>query len=201
MAQLTERQQEIKALLDEGKTPREIGEVLGISENAVYQHRRRIQTSDGKAAAPGKRRGRPSKQPEPESAPVTLVAPVLDPTEPTPMPHPNDPLDAVRDRRNAIGVVLAKLRLVADDAHLVAANAAEDLRVAMAEHQPELERLDTAEAILTGQLKPPAKAKKAANGKAGTPPPIPPELLGVAANQDAAAEAPDEQLQEDAVAS
>lgn len=39
---LTERQQEIQDHLRQGKSAREIAQALGISENAVYQHRRRM---------------------------------------------------------------------------------------------------------------------------------------------------------------
>lgn len=39
---LTERQQEIQDLVRQGKSAKEIAQALGISENAVYQHRRRM---------------------------------------------------------------------------------------------------------------------------------------------------------------
>lgn len=44
---LTERQQEIQDLVRQGKSAKEIAEALGISENAVYQHRRRIRSGGG----------------------------------------------------------------------------------------------------------------------------------------------------------
>jgi len=197
MAQLTERQQQVKALMDEGKKPKEIGETLGISENAVYQHRRRIQQGDGQTAAPGKRRGRPPKA---APKPPTLVA--ADDKEwqvratsiegggsgtyvaPTP-PPPIDPLDAVRDRRGQIQHVLDAAKYRADDTAATAAEAAQAYADAQAEWQPELYRLDTAEQVLTGQLKPAAPAPVGRSRKAT------PERAEAEAQQ-AAAEAPDE---------
>ena len=42
MTQLTERQQEIKRLLDQGMGAREIAEELGVTRNAVYQQIQRM---------------------------------------------------------------------------------------------------------------------------------------------------------------
>src|SRR3954453_13013155 len=46
-AQLTERQQEIVDLLEQDKTPTEIGKKLKISTNGVYQQMRRIRKIPG----------------------------------------------------------------------------------------------------------------------------------------------------------
>jgi hypothetical protein len=188
--QLTERQQQIKVLLDQGKKPREVAEILGISENAVYQHRRRMQTTKNAKATTGKRRGRPPKpKPPVEQPPPFSIADRVEVEQVHLTVAPMDPLEAIAARRSEIGAKLLDLRTLADESWTVAAGHKEALDAAMAEAEPELYRLDTAEQVLTGQLKPAApKASKAkaANGKADTPP-----AAIEAAAQDAAAEAPD----------
>jgi regulatory LuxR family protein len=232
---LTERQQEIKALLDKGKTPREVGEALGISENAVYQHRRRmgvkssstrrgsakradestrVRAAAARAQAPAKRTTQRKRTQQPRKPQLAAV-----PTGPT-TPEAMDPLTAVRHRRTEVNSLIEGARFEAEAAAKVAATAQKADDEALAKVKVELDQLDTAEAVLTGKLKPPTKAsRKPSNGKAQTPPTEPPaptpaepappaavaepepeptgyadapEVPAEAAAQDAAAEAPDE---------
>jgi len=197
---LTERQQEIKKLLDEGKTPREVGEALGISENAVYQHRRRMgasaKKSSGRSAAPKatktaskpaqKRTQRKRSQAPRQTAPAPVAVAAAEPVA-------MDPLSAVRHRQAEIDAMLADSKTALEEAtkaHQTAQKAHDD---AESKVKPELERLAAAEALLTGKLKPPVKARKAPEPKAETPAPAP-EPSDEAAEADAAqaaAEAPD----------
>jgi Homeodomain-like domain len=218
---LTERQQEIKKLLDEGKTPREVGEALGISENAVYQHRRRMQASASKPARRGSHAAKAStskpakaasKPAQKRSAPRkrTQSRPAAPASAPA-APEAMDPLSAVRHRRDEISLTVTQAKEALDEAakaHAAAQKAHDD---AEAKVKPELERLTAVEALLTGKLKPPvprsrkAEAEQAPAPAAPAPEPeqqqqdTPPETtyqdtpdMPEAEAQDAAAEAPDE---------
>lgn len=72
---LTDRQREIKELLDTGLTAREIGEHLGISRNAVYQQIQRMRKHGNLAGS-----YTPSGQPPRESRPGADVLRTLVPT-------------------------------------------------------------------------------------------------------------------------
>jgi transposase len=198
---LTERQQEIKALLDQGKTPKQIGEQLGISENAVYQQRRRIKLAGdqprSQTKTPRKQASkRASKQASKTSRPRQqrqAPAPVAQAEEDT-AAEPANPLNEVRRRQAEIDGMLAEAKTTLDEsakAHATAQKAYDD---AESKVKVEMERLAAVEALLTGKLKPPVKAPKAKAEEAPAEAPAEPpaEHEAVAEAQDQAAEAPDQ---------
>lgn len=204
---LTARQKEIKGLLDQGKTPKEVGQQLGISENAVYQQRRRIKAAGGTTGRKQTtRKATATKQSARKQTtrqrPARAQRPALSVVNPTAAPVPADPLAAVRERKAAIGLSLNEAKAELENA----AKAHEAAQKAYAEAEgkvkPELERLDAVEALLTGKLKPPKSKPKATVQEAPAPEPEPTPTPAAtdeptgstteAAAQDQAAEAPDE---------
>jgi DNA-binding CsgD family transcriptional regulator len=159
--QLTERQQEIKDRIEQGKTADEIGQELGITANAVYQQIRRMRQGKGttrKAAAP-KNTGRKSAGTPPAKA-AAAPAPVVETVVRT-----QTPLQAVRARRDEIKASVKD----AADALTVANTAVREAQLAYdkawSKNEPELKVLDAAESALTG--------KKVVDGKAQAPKPKP----------------------------
>lgn len=215
---LTERQQEIKTLLDQGKTPREVGEALGISENAVYQHRRRMQGKSTKASTTTRRRGSAKRADEgtrvrAEAARSTArkssgrkrsqrtsTQRHLTAVQATPEPQPMDPLTAVRHRRDALNEQVAQTKASLDEIAKLHQEAQKAHDTAVSKVKTELDQLAAAEALLTGKLKPPERRPRKAEAKPEpetAPAPEPePEVttppMPEADAQDDAAEAPDE---------
>ena len=147
---LTDRQQQIKALLDQSKTPHEIGEALGITENAVYQHIRRMRSAGHKLTA------KPSAA-KPKRADKPSDATQLNRLFNVAAADPVSPLAAVRARKD---VIVAELK-IAEHAVADARTALEKAQQAndrvSERHAAELKTLQAAEAALTA--KPAAKAK------------------------------------------
>lgn len=77
---MTDRQREIKNLLDQGHGAREIGEVLGISRNAVYQQIQRMR-KHGHLAASYTPSGQPMREPLPGEDLLRRLVPQLHETE------------------------------------------------------------------------------------------------------------------------
>ena len=199
---LTDRQQQIKALLDKGKTPKEIGQQLKISENAVYQQRRRIkQAEDAKAPAakattttkakakPGK--AKPAKAKPGSRATAEVAAAVV---------KAADPISEVRRRKAEIDAMLHGVKATLDEATRAYEAAQKAHDTAEAKVRPELERLAAVEALLTGKLAPPKpqrrkpanKTEPAPEAQAPEGAKVEPQAQPVAVAQDEAAEAPDE---------
>lgn len=163
---LTERQQQIKDLMEQGKKPDEIAKTLGITTNAIYQQLRRMR---GGAKKSGRKSARKPATPRPAPAPQVAAA----------VPHVT-PLQAVRARRDEIKHEVRDCdQAVAAAERALAAAEAQAAKVA-ARHKEELKALDKAEAVLRPQSssngsKPPAKkaatrrrsAPKAPNGGGG----------------------------------
>jgi hypothetical protein len=200
---LTDRQKEIKGLLDKGKTPKEIGAQLGISENAVYQQRRRIKAAQGsprrgsaKRADEGTRvraaaaRAAAPKQQRKRSAPAPAAANGNSGTTQAPA----DPLGEVRRRKAEIDSWLTGTKATLDDAAAAHEAAQKAHSEAEAKVQKELEQLAAVEAVLTGKLAPPKpqQRRKPAEKPAEAPAPAPEPPAAEAEAQDQAAEAPDE---------
>lgn len=165
--QLTPRQQEIKALVQEGMKVPEVALKLNISQNAVYQQLRRM-----RAAKPGA-----AKKAAAESASRAAAKKAAAPTAGAPKPAPvvetvvreQTPLQAVRARRAAIKDAVkdtADALAVANGA-LREAQAAYDK--AQAKHADELKALDKAESALTGKPIVDGKPKTAAPKAAPVP--------------------------------
>jgi hypothetical protein len=219
MPTLTSRQKEVQALIKQGRTPREVADALGITENGVYQHMRRIKAAGGKKAAGAKpaakrtatkaakpsaakptrkrsgTRSRTTTRSQAQSTLAAASAPVKAPT----------PLDAIRAQRGELTARLdvTKGALEAAQAALKAADEAH--AKALKELGPELQRLDTAEGVLTGKIRrvnaAPAPAKQrttngsapAANAETPVAPQAPAEEQQAApapAPEEAPAEAP-----------
>lgn len=154
---LTERQKEIKGLLKQGKTAKDIGQALSITENAVYQQIRRMRkagenvgtqraTGSRKASTRGRKVGRQSSRKAPVLEP-TATPPAVDPTPPI-AARPATPLQSVRNRRAEIN---ADLKL-AETEVTAAEKAHETAKAAHAKlkdrHAVELKALDAAEKAL-----------------------------------------------------
>lgn len=164
-AQLTERQQEIKSLIEQGKDANQIGAELGISPNAVYQHLRRMRQAGSvkpKAAAAAAKSTPKSGRKSGGTSPAAPAA------KPAPAPAPeivvreSTPLQAIRARRDEIkaSVKDAADALVVANAALREAQAAYDK--ASGKHADELKMLDGAESALTGKKIVDGKVAKAA---------------------------------------
>src|SRR6201988_4992060 len=111
MADLPERQQQIKALYDADKTPPQIAAELGITTNAVYQQLRRMKDRAGAPAkkSPAKKTVKRAPASRTTAAGKKAAKAVLSPTIPTdtmpPVPAPVQkterlvtPLQAIRAR-------------------------------------------------------------------------------------------------------
>lgn len=141
MAKLTDRQQRIKDLFQEGKNAREIAKILKITPNGVYQQRRRIRDIEGG----GSRSRTPGRQ---SSRRGGTGSSALRPPAPTPRPTP---LQAIRHRRDEIR---AQVKVAADnlaDAERELKGAQEAHDKLQARHAEELKQLDKAESALTGK--------------------------------------------------
>lgn len=153
MAQLTERQQQIKTLLEQGKKAEAIGQELGISANAVYQQVRRMR----KAGAKPKTGRQSARKPARAAAPAA--------------PNPGaassngtataTPLQAVRARRDLIQAECkqAESAVAAIQKSLDAAK--EQASKVKARHADELKALDKAESALKPAPRPSTPAKPA----------------------------------------
>src|SRR5438309_5012821 len=153
---LTDRQQQINKLLKEGKTPKAIGEQLGISENAVYQQRRRIKaalaekttpakTGNGKAsnaktakAAPAKQGAKLKRQRATRQGPKLSIVPTA----------PADPLTEVKRRRAEVEATLSEAKAALDSAGKAHEAAQKTFAEAEGKVKPELERLIAVEGLL-----------------------------------------------------
>lgn len=148
MPELTDRQQEIQVLLDQDKTPGEIAKALGITENAVYQHLRRMREKLGTTTP---RRRSPQRQSTRKAAA---------PSAPTAEPRNMTPLQAIRARKAIIEHDLKAARTEVATAEKMLANAQEALAKREQTHADELRQLDNAEAALTGKPAPARAAKR-----------------------------------------
>jgi DNA-binding CsgD family transcriptional regulator len=163
MAQLTDRQKEIKDLIEKGKKADEIGKTLGITTNAVYQQIRRMRgRSGGRSAAKpkasasksGRKSGaKPAAAAKPAATPAPTPAPAAK-TEPRPM----TPLQAVRARRDEVSAGLREAEAAVTAAQRTLKQAEESRDKVKAKVDPELAVLDAAEAALKGEA-PKAAAK------------------------------------------
>lgn len=162
--QLTERQQEIKGLLEQGLSASAIAKKLNISTNAIYQQIRRIRAAGGKVGTSnGGSKGKASGGRQ--SSRTQAAAP------PAPKPQAEQrvatPLQAIRARRSEI-----EAELKASASELLAANkAAEAAKEAHAKreqkHGVELTNLEAAERAVKGE-KPKAARKRPSRAKSGS---------------------------------
>jgi IS30 family transposase len=160
---LTERQQQIKDLMEQGQKPDEIAKKLGITTNAIYQQLRRMR---GGAKKTGRKSARKPQAPARGGSRLPAAPPA-------PAPAHITPLQAVRARRDEI-----KHEVRDCDQAVAAARRALDAAIAQSEkvaarHKEELKALDKAEAVLRPQASsngssPPAK-KPASRGKSAPP--------------------------------
>jgi hypothetical protein len=160
---LTDRQKQIKKLLDAGKTPREVGEELGISENAVYQQRRRMkQAAADRRAANKSTTTKAASKPAPRkrNAPARKSAAPAASTAAS-KPEPTDPLSAVRHRRGQLESMVADQKAALDAANSEQQRAQKAHDEAVGKVKAELDRLTAVEALLTGKLAPPKPKRKA----------------------------------------
>jgi hypothetical protein len=139
---LTPRQVEIKTLADAGKTPKEIAAQLSITENAVFQQKRRIR----------ERLGETKPKPGRKAATGGTATATLPPVAQRDM----TPLQAIRARRSTVERIVAEAWAAAQTAAAAAVTASELHQRVAAKNVPELKQLEVAEAALTG--KPLAKA-------------------------------------------
>jgi DNA-binding CsgD family transcriptional regulator len=154
MADLTERQQQIKSRYDADKTPPEIAAELGITVNAVYQHLRRMKVAKAKgktetakvkapvAAKTPARRGRPPKV-------ATQAAEVLAAAVKTPAPVAATPLQAIRARMADILATHREMDAAVSASARALKLAQEQAAKAKGKTEAELAQLRTAEAALT----------------------------------------------------
>lgn len=154
MAQLTERQQQIKTLLEQGKKAEAIGQELGISANAVYQQVRRMRKAGAKPKT-----GRQSAR---KPAAARAAAPAPNPGAASSNGTATvTPLQAVRSRRDLIQAECkqAESAVAAIQKSLDAAK--EQASKVKARHADELKALDKAESALKPAPRPSTPAKPA----------------------------------------
>lgn len=162
---LTPRQQEIKSLLDKGKSAKQIAKSLKISENAVHQHKRRMGITGSKPAASSSNRRSGSGGGSKRTRTRATGGRQSRATQPRPAPAPAapahvTPLQSVRHRRDEINHELRDVRAEHEQAVKAAERAAEVLAKAEARYADELKQLDAAEAALTGKAPEPAKPSR-----------------------------------------
>lgn len=145
--QLTERQQEITALLDDGKTPREIAAALEITENAVYQHIRRIRANGTKISTSGTGRAAAARTRR-SSAPKPTLAPA---TRPTTELRDMTPLQAIRARKDALAHDVREADHAVAAAERALKAAQERATKIKTKHGDELKALEKAESAITGK--------------------------------------------------
>lgn len=177
-AQLTERQQEIKALLDKGNTPAEVGKALGISENAVYQARARIRKATRKRGGSTKRttgrksgastRTRTRRSTTPRTGLLSPTDGGTGTTANTVTDRPTTPLQAVRARQAEIKASLHESEKAVADARRELAKVEELYEKATARVNGELAKLNAAEAALTGAKPAPKRRSSSKQNGSGS---------------------------------
>jgi biotin operon repressor len=147
--ELTERQKEIKGLLQDGKTAKEIASDLNISDNAVYQAIRRMRSGGANVSTPTGRAGRKNggtkakrgakrqtapapKQPEIEFGNVRAIT----------------PLQSVRNRRSEIQAEVREAGHAVAEAEGALRAAKSTAERIQARFKDELKSLDQAERAL-----------------------------------------------------
>lgn len=95
MHDLTPRQREVKALLDQGLSARQIAEKLGITRNAVYQQIQRLRHY-GALAKDFTASGLPTREQQPEAGQAGVVALAQE------LHYVRDELDRISRRLSAI---------------------------------------------------------------------------------------------------
>lgn len=188
-AELTERQQEIKDLIDGGMTPPEIAKKLGMTDNNVYQHLRRMKNRNGNAPKAGAKTKAGRKAASRARASAPRPAPPM-PTSPVSFPTP---LQAIRHRRDEIESDLKAAAAEAANAQKAAERAVVAHKALVAKHAAERKALDSAQTQLGRKpvaAKPASKrvrarkrpaAKRAAAKPAATTSPAPPAGTAAAA--------------------
>jgi transposase len=156
MAQLTERQQDIKNRLENGDKADKIAKDLGISTNAVYQQIRRMRNAGN---APAKKGGRQSAR--------KSAAPAIQQAVPS-QARAMTPLQAIRARRDEIKAELKATESAVLDAERTLKSASEAHEKASTKRAEEIKQLDSAESALTGKPTP-AQVERAAKRAASAP--------------------------------
>jgi transposase len=157
MAQLTERQQDIKNRLENGDKADKIAKDLGISTNAVYQQIRRMRNAGN---APAKKSGR-------QSARKLAAAPAIQQAV-LGQARAMTPLQAIRARRDEIKAELKATESAVLDAERTLKSASEAHEKASTKRAEEIKQLDSAESALTGKPTP-AQVERAAKRAASAP--------------------------------
>ena len=148
---LTERQQQIQDLLEQGKSAKEIAEALGITTNGVYQQLRRMRAGGAKAA-PAKRAK--TAKAKPAKAPASATAKPPGVNESTAPPRVMTPLQAIRARRDDLAAGLRDAEAAVIDAQRTLERAVAGRDKIAERITPELESLDRAERAIKGEAEP-----------------------------------------------
>lgn len=162
MATLTERQQQVVKLQDQGKSPDQIADAMGITTNAVYQQLRRIHAANGGKKTTSRRRsgGSSTRSRARTSARRTPAAPAAAPT--------TTPLAAIRARRVEIQQQIKESEAVLGERTRAFELAAAEHGRLGEKHRAELAALDKAEGALTG--KPVIRPARRSSARKVTPP-------------------------------
>jgi biotin operon repressor len=160
--ELTERQQQIVDLLEQGKKAPEIAKKLKISQNGVYQHIRRIRDSGVTVNSGSGTRGGNGRRKSGRKS--TRSRQGRRTGSPTPAPQPpqfeaTTPLQAVRVRRDAIRAAIKEGEATVTEARKALEQAEGNHGKLSARHAEELKQLDAAEKALSPNSKPKAAGK------------------------------------------
>jgi hypothetical protein len=148
--ELTERQKEIKGLLQDGKTAKEIASDLNISDNAVYQAIRRMRSGGANVSTPTGRAGRKNggtkakRGAKRQAAPAAPKIPEMD----LGTIRAITPLQSVRNRRSEIQAEVREAGHAVAEAEGALRAAKSTAERIQARFKDELKSLDQAERAL-----------------------------------------------------
>ncbi len=153
---LSERQQEIKALIEQGNKVSAIATQLGITPNGVYQQLRRMRESGDAPATSTKKTGAKTKTTAKANATSntstgTTANVTVTTTGQAKALRPLTPLQAIRARRDEIMSDIKGAQAEQEAAQRALVKATEAVDKLAARHSEELGRINSAEAALTGK--------------------------------------------------
>lgn len=172
---LTDRQQQISDMQKQGMKAPEIAAALSITTNAVYQQLRRMRTGTKTTSAKKTTPKKTGAKSGPKSAGTAAAAasgqPASTPniTASVKPARPLTPLQSLRGRRDEISADIKAAEQERDAAKRALDKAQEAVEKVSSRHKEELDRLDQAEAALTG--KPVAGPAKIEPAKTASPKP------------------------------
>ena len=182
-ATLTPRQQQVKDLLDQGKSPAEVAKKLKMTTNSVYQHIARMK--GGSKAKPARKSGAKrttarkstarksgakrtgTRRSSTRRSPARPPAPAPAPAAPAPE-RTMTPLQAIRHRKSELESGLSESARVVAQAEKALKDAQEAHAKLEASREGELKQLTAAEAALSGKNVAKPRSRSGGSSKNGS---------------------------------